>query len=309
MYFSLFGLVQNSKLFTMVKSVWLHDRCSLLKIGNYYLRLIFVAICMLRFSGFSVAQTWEPTSGAANMAVGNPIATTTGLWAASTNPAGMSSVNGFASGMYFENRFAIKELATQTAVFVFGNTLGGFGLVLGNYGNPNYHEYLMQLGFGRWIVPERFSLGMKVGSFTVGFGDEYGKKTFFAAEFGAQCYPLKKLMVGLHISNLVSQQLSDEPDSKIPSRVSFGVQYEFNKFLCGSLTADKVVSESFTNFKMGIAYDLRKSVAIRCGIASRPFSQSVGIGFFTKKWHYDVAFSRVDPLGYTPQISVSYGPK
>ncbi len=138
-------------------------------------------------------------------------------------------------------------------------------------------------------------------------GEGYGHTTVLVNEMGMLVFPIKNLGFGLHICNLIKKQISDEQGVRLPTRVSMGASYQMVDHLFWNIEAEKILEEETTRWKMGISFGLYEHFSIRAGVQSRPFSQSLGFGSSWKPWHFDLAFSRLDPLGYTTQISVQYG--
>ena len=89
-----------------------------------------VLICQVLF-----ASNENTPIGGRSAAMANSSVTLSDFWAIQNNQAGLADFSHIALGLYYENRFMVKELGLRCGAFVLPTKSGVFGL------NYNYFGY------------------------------------------------------------------------------------------------------------------------------------------------------------------------
>ena len=100
------------------------------------MRSYFFTILFLCFAIFAESQNYNAKSNT----LGNCGLTENTIWSNFTNQAGLAGINQFAIGIGTENKFALKELSTHSAVLALPVTGSVFGLNIAYTGFELYNE-------------------------------------------------------------------------------------------------------------------------------------------------------------------------
>jgi hypothetical protein len=232
------------------------------------------------------------------------------LWGAQHNQANLAFLDHYSAGVYYENKFNLKETALKSfAAAIPAGKTGGFGVTATQFGSTNYTEGKYGVGYAHKLA-EHFSAGLQLNYNCIRLGDIYGKKQAFTAEFGIRARLIEPLTLGAHIYNVSRTQLNQYANEYIPTVLRIGLEYRFSKavFL---LTETSTTIRYKTNIKAGIEYNLKEKVYFRAGINTCPFLSSFGIGYRQKILHLDIAAAYHQVLGFSPNVSLhlSFGQK
>src|ERR1035437_8115885 len=87
--------------------------------------------------------------GARSAAMGNASVSLSDVWSVQHNQAGLGFVRNVSAGVYYENRFLLKELSVKGGVFAMPVKGGTFGLCITNFGYSLYSENKYSLSFAK----------------------------------------------------------------------------------------------------------------------------------------------------------------
>src|SRR5437899_1184704 len=87
--------------------------------------------------------------GARSAAMANASVSLSDVWSAQHNQAGLGFVRDVSAGVYYENRFLLKELSIKGAVVALPVKGGTFGLCITNFGYSLYNENKYSLSFSK----------------------------------------------------------------------------------------------------------------------------------------------------------------
>ena len=123
------------------------------------MRKIYFLFVIL-FTGTSVyAGNEDYAIGARSSAMGNASVSFTDLWSAHHNQAGLGFVRETSAGVYYENRFMLKEISIRGGAIAIPVKGGTFGLCLTNFGYKLYNENKYSLSFAK-AFGEKLSAGI-----------------------------------------------------------------------------------------------------------------------------------------------------
>ena len=261
-----------------------------------FLLLINIIIAKAGNENFSIGAR---SSGMANSSV-----SLSDVWSAQQNQAGLGFLHNYSAGVYYENRFLLKELSIRGAVVAVPVKGGTFGLCITNFGYTSYNENKYSLSFAK-SFGNKLSAGIALDYLTTKIAEGDGTKGVFAAEFGFQAKPIKGLTIGFHIYNPTRTKLADYYNERIPTIIRLGADYNFSDVVLLAVETDKDISQK-ANFKAGIEYRVVKEFYLRIGIATNPTLSSFGFGLNLKNIKIDISTSYHQVLGFSPQLGLTY---
>jgi len=246
----------------------------------------------------------NPPAGGRSSAMGSASVALNDFWSVQNNQAGLAGFTNTAAGIYFENRFMVKELSRKVAAFVVPSRSGVFGVSYENFGSTLYNESKIGLAFAR-SFGGNFSGGIQLDYLNTHLSENYGNHAAITFEAGLMAHLNKNLVIGAHVFNPLNVKISGETGESIPAIIRLGAGYNFSESLLLTGEIEKNIDLK-TRIKSGIEYHVVKQAFIRGGITSNPTTYTFGFGLDMKKLKVDFASSVHQVLGYSPQISVSY---
>jgi hypothetical protein len=261
------------------------------------------------------AKAWNENYGigARSGAVGNASVTLSDIWSTHHNQAGLAGVSSLQAGVFYENRFGIKELglkAASIAMPVPGISSGVFGLSFSQFGYSLYNDTKIGLGYAKQLG-KKYSVGIQVNYLQTQMGEDYGSAGVITAEAGLIAELITNLYFGVHIFNPTRVKLTEYSiqetifSERVPTIMRCGLRYKFSEKVQLSVETEKDVQyDPF--FKAGIEYRAIEQLYIRGGIATDPGYNSFGFGVLLNKFCIDIAASKHQVLGYSTQINITY---
>lgn len=241
--------------------------------------------------------------GARSSGIANASVSLADVWSVQNNQAGLGFVRNISAGVYYDNRFMLKELSMRAGAFAFPVKGGTFGLCISNFGYSLYSENKYGLAFGK-AFGDKLSAGIQMDYLTTKIS-EYGTKSVPAAEFGIMAKPLKNLTIGVHIFNPTKAKLASYNDERIPTILRLGLNYKFSEkvFLAGETEKD---IDKKAIVKFGMEYRPIKELYLRAGVATNPTLSCFGIGVALKNLRLDLSTTYHSVFGISPQIGLNY---
>ncbi|MFW5706600.1 MAG: hypothetical protein ACOC12_01655, partial [Bacteroidota bacterium] len=160
--------------------------------------------------------------------MGNAAVTLYDFWAISHNQAGLTKTEDMSAGVYFENRFLVKELNFGAGAFVYPSPSGVFGFSFTYFGFNLYNETKIGLAYAR-NFGERLSTGIQLNYHYTGIGEDYGNKGNLTFELGVIFHITDNLSIGAHLFNPTRTKISDFADERIPTIFRTGFAYSFSE--------------------------------------------------------------------------------
>ena len=276
------------------------------------MRYLLIMVCFF-VSTLSMAGVDNFAIGARSAAMANSTVMLADIWSGHHNQACLARVEHISGGIYYENRFAVKELGLNAGVVVLPVNLWGssvFGLSFSYFGYSMYNDMKIGLAYAKKLG-ERYSVGIQFDYLRTSIGEDYGNKGTVAVEVGLQAELIDDLYIGVHIFNptrskAVEYEVQDVVTTeRIPTILRFGLSYTFSEKVILTAEVEKDVYAK-PAFKAGVEYRAIKQLYLRGGVSSYPVSSSFGFGLYLGTFTLDFAATRHQILGYTPQISLSY---
>ena len=268
------------------------------------MRISFILLIFLGLLKAASAQTEWSSLGSRAAGMGFSTAAISDLWSVNNNQAGLAFYDKTAAGVYFENRFAIKESGTQAGAIVLKTKIGVLGTSIIYTGDANLNitkaglAYALKLG-------KHFSAGIQLVYIGTALGEEYGKRNNFTFDAGILIRITEQLNFGMHTFNPMHVKLSDYNNESIPTTMNAGFGFTFSDKLL--LTAEAYKNSEFPmEFRAGAEYKLGKIAYARVGLSTNPALYTFGFGLEIKKLTLDLSSSVHSVLGYSPQVSMQY---
>jgi hypothetical protein len=226
------------------------------------------------------------------------------IWSVSHNQAGLAFLIKPAFGLFYENRYTLKELGLKAGTFAFPTSSGVFALDLMQFGYSKYNESRVGFAFAK-SFGKKISAGIKFDYINTYFSEEYGNKGTAIAELGFLAKPAEHLSIAGHVYNISRSKIASYNDERIPTILTAGISYIFSEKVLCSVEAEKDL-EYKAIYKVGMEYVFIKKLFLRAGVTSNPNQMSFGIGYVYKNIKVDISFSSHQILGITPHVGVIY---
>ncbi|MEI8048640.1 MAG: hypothetical protein WCI92_14765 [Bacteroidota bacterium] len=268
------------------------------------MRLLVILILLFGILKTGIASGEWITQGGRSAGMGLSSAAVSDFWSVNNNQAGMAFYDKTAAGIYFENRFLIKEMAMQTGAFSLKTQFGVLGASVVYSGDASYRTTKAGLAYARKFG-NRFSAGMQFDFISTVLGEEYGKRSNITFDAGILVKLTEQLTFGAHTFNPVHVKISDYNDERIPTTLNAGFGFTFSEKLL--LTAEACKSSEYPmEFRSGIEYQLSRVAYARIGLSTNPARYTFGFGLVMKNLTLDLSSSVHPTLGYSPQASLQF---
>jgi len=259
-----------------------------------FLMISFVAVA---FEGSGVA-------GARSAAMGRASVTLSDFWSIQNNPAGIAMMSNPAAGIYYENRFLMKELAMKSGAFVLPVRFGVLGVSFNQFGYSLYNENKLGIAYAR-AFSDQLRIGVQLDYLTTQFGDGYESTNNITFELGVQSDITKKITVGAFIFNPVKARLSSYTDERVPVIMRFGVTYHFTEKLFGIAEIEKNFDLK-PGLRTGFEYTINQTFYARIGLSTQPGLLTFGSGFRIGNLNLDLSAGMHQVLGVSAQAGLIY---
>ena len=242
--------------------------------------------------------------GARSAALGHNAETFRDINATLANQAGLGFIDQTGGMLNLERRFLLPGLShASMGVAVPVQKGSAFGFTTQFFGNSDYNELKIGLGYGRKLF-ENFSFGAQINYIGVQIR-EGGNEGVFTFETGVLGRVMDNLLLGVHVFSPMRVTFSN--DYVLPTILRMSAQLEVSKQVDFFVGIDKDL-ELEENYKFGIEYRYLTKTAFRLGMTTRPASLSFGFGFkaLDNAMIIDISSAWHQLLGYTPGLSVGY---
>lgn len=250
------------------------------------------------------AQNLPFESGARSVGVANSAMAISQVWSVNNNQAALAFLKNPEIGVFYTNRFLLKELGSQSLAFAYPTKLGALGVSLDYFGYDQQSELQVGLAYAKKLN-EYFSLGVKFNYLQYQQLEFYGNTRAIVVEVGLLSRPYEKLIVGFQVYNPTRSKFNTDIEKYAPTILNFGAAYVPSSKLLLSAQVSKNIDYPMI-YKMGIEFEIKESLFLRTGFNIQPNAYFMGIGFDFKTIRFNLAFSYQDRLGISPASSLSY---
>ncbi|MCD4735823.1 MAG: hypothetical protein K8R53_07240 [Bacteroidales bacterium] len=254
-------------------------------------------------------------SGGSSGGLANSTVAVSNFWSITDNQAGLAILEKPEAGLYFENRFGIKELCTKTVAVGLPVSFGVIGADFIHYGYTGYNNKMAGITYAR-SFSKRFSAGLKLKYISTTIGEGYGTTSAVSFDAGAITTISEAITLGFHLSNPYIFQFSEIQQEISPAKIRLGMLYRISESLFCTLEAGKRI-EYKPSFRAGIEYGPSEAFKVRIGYATigsqvedKPlWDQTLltfGAGFTKNRFRADINAGFHQKLGWSPDISLNY---
>ena len=268
--------------------------------NKFTLIILFSALSLVAFSQGEINNAGGRSAGMANAGL-----TLNDTWAVFNNPAAMSNSKTMNVGLFYQNRFLMKEIGYGALAFTTPVLGGNFGLGVTHFGFSAFQYNKFAVGYAQQLF-SNFSLGMQINYFSVRQSEYYGNINALTFELGVLSKPTENFSIGAYIFNPLNLSYFEDENLKIPVALKLGISYLFSESLLLAIETGKAINGEIPVFKTGIEYTINKQFSLRTGVALLPIEYSFGLGYRKEKINFDIAYSYHEVLGSTPKLSISY---
>ena len=226
------------------------------------------------------------------------------IWAFHNNPGMLGFLEDAGAGVYYENRFFLREFQYQGLVYAqpmkkgtisFGGQYSGFDL---------FSTSRAGLGYAL-ALSEKLSMGVQINYMNVRQPSYYGTKHGVSGEFGLGVKVTPKWTFAMAINNLTRSNLADYQNERFETIFRAGTLYELSKRVIVSTELEKDITFPL-RVKVGLEYRPVDAFYIRAGAAVNSTSLALGFGYVLKNIRIDLGSNYVQPLGFHTALSMNF---
>jgi hypothetical protein len=251
-------------------------------------------------SMYGISQGIRP-SGGKSMGMANASVCTRDVWAYHNNPGAIGSLDNFAVGLSYENRFCLKELQNQSLALLVPLKFGVFSFGGHSYGYSQYRSIKSGLGYS-FRLAEGLYAGVQLNYQGIRLSQNYGSRNSITAESGLYFDISENWVFGAAVFNLGRSKLSSDGGDRFSTLMRLGAAYSFSDKLLFSAEMEKNI-DYFLRMKIGMEYEAIDGFVVLGGIASSPLELTFGFGIEFKQCMLNCGSSYDQTLGWSPNVS------
>lgn len=267
-------------------------------------RIPLLLILSFSISIFSKAAGEYKIIGARAVSLGHCSVSIADSWSAFNNQAGLAQLKSTSAGIYYENRFLVKELGLSAASFNMPLKQGTIALSVTHFGFEAWNENKFGFAYAR-AFGNKLSIGAQLDYLVISQEESYKTLNFITFEVGMILEVSGKFNLGIHAYNPINAGISEFTDEKCPGTFRLGTLYKASGQFHVLAEVEKS-TDSDPILRAGIEYEVLPATFIRTGISTEPSFWSFGAGTTFKRYTIDISSSFHAVLGFSPQISVTY---
>lgn len=264
-------------------------------------------LIIVSFTQTFKAQVANDVIGASSTGMGGYTATLSDVWSTNNNQAGLGFMTDITGGIFYENRFLLKETSYRAGAFVLPVKTGAFGLSVTSFGYSAYSETKAGLSYGQRFG-DKFSVGVQLNYLNTKLNQDYGSRNTVTGAVGIISKLSDELSIGVHVYNPTRSKLAEYDNERIPTVMKLGLDYRFSKKVMIGVETEKDMNYD-ASVKAGLEYHITEIFYLRGGISTNPTLSSFGFGLQMKNFKMDISSSFHQTLGMTPGISLIYQKK
>lgn len=242
-------------------------------------------------------------AGARSAALAHSSVALNDLWSAFNNQAGLAMLNTAGAGLYYENRFMLKELGYKAAAIALPVKPGTIGLSFNHFGYSTYNESKIGLAFAR-SFGQLVSFGLQLNYNMCHLAESYGNRNFVTFEAGMLARLTSELTLGAHVYNPANAKMAEYNDERAPVVFRIGLAYDLTNRI-KLLVETRKSGYADASVNAAVEYNAWKQFFLRGGVSTGQTAFTFGLGYVTGKFSFDLSSSYHNVLGYSPQASVS----
>lgn len=257
--------------------------------------------CLMPLLGMS--QDFSQLSGGRSAALSHSSVALADPWSICHNQAAMTGVVNTWIGASYEKRYFLNDINLANLAVTQSVGKHALGFCFSFLGFDSYYESKLGLAYAHSFGTQ-LSAGLKF-SYDLLSSPETGRKLRqFNSALGVFIKTSDKLHVGVHLNNINS--VWRNPDANLqPMAIRLGLLYRVSEELGITAEAYKQLDLA-ESIRGGMEYQPGKILAIRLGLATAPFRQTLGMGYCLGQYQVDLSFEYMHVLGGTTNLSLQY---
>ncbi|KAA3614770.1 MAG: hypothetical protein D8M58_09940 [Calditrichaeota bacterium] len=248
------------------------------------------------------------------------VAVTNDVWSSYYNPAGLSYVDNYQTGISYQKPFGYSFLQSifASAAMPISPEYGSVGLSVESFGvkykgNTMNQEYVAMLSHGFFLLNDihtSLSIGYNLKYYHMSLGEsvdglDLGSGGTFGLDLGVQASIYKRTYLGLYVFNLNSPKLGVDTAGDLPRRVVIGAAYRPYTGLTTAISMNKALGFD-TQFEGGFEFALLEMLDIRFGASTNPNRFTAGLGIEFESFQFDYGFRSHPVLTETHTFGFMY---
>lgn len=243
-------------------------------------------------------------SGGRNVGMGKSTMAIKQVWSINNNQGALGYLENPEIGLYYTNRFLMKELSSQSLVFAYPTQIGNIGVSIDYFGYTQQSEMQLGLAYAK-KMNQYISVGVKFNYLQYQQPQEYGNTYAVLAEVGILSHPYENIFIGAHVYNPSMSKFNTSVEKSVATIFGIGFAYIPDPLVKLTAQIDKDLNYT-TTYKVGVELNLKEAFYIRSGINISPNAYYLGLGYYFKNIKFDIAFSYQQILGLSPASSFAY---
>ena len=244
--------------------------------------------------------------GARAAAMGGTSISARDVWALQNNPAGTAFLHGWQCGLYYENRWLLRETAFKSALLMRSlEGLGCLGLSVDQFGGSKYSENKLGFTYARAFGPY-LQMGLQVDGIWLHWGEDYPDRKGIGFTLGMQSQLTERLRLGACVYNPIQFGIRTEMNGRLPLVMRIGLAYQFTGDFSGQGELEYDHSRQGFRLGSGFEYVVADRFSIRAGAQHHPNLLSFGAGYRIGTVQVEVSGQLHQELGPSVQVGISY---
>jgi hypothetical protein len=227
------------------------------------------------------------------------------FWGVMNNQAGIALFDRISAGISYENRFMLNKLSSKSLGLVVPTKMGVLGLSYQHNGFNLYNEQKAGLVYARSFA-KYLRIGLQLDYLQTTLGDNYGKKGNVTFELGVQSDVSEQLTIGVWSFNPIRVKLADYDSEKIQAIYRFGMRWKSSSKFSVTFEAEKNTFIKPVVLRGGFEYAIKDQFFIRAGTSSRAEIFTLGFGFKSRLFIFDIGAIMHESLGFSTQASLLF---
>lgn len=247
------------------------------------------------------------TVGGRAAAMGGTSVAAREVWSLQNNPAGTAYLEGWHAGLYYENRWGLRETAFKSAVLMRSvEGVGCLGLGVEQFGGTKYSENKLGVGYARDFGPY-LQMGLQADLLWLHWGEGYPDRRGVGFTLGMQSQLTEQCRVGACLYSPIALARDTADSAWRPMGMRFGWAYRFTDTFVAQGELEYDHSRQGVRIGSGFEYVVADRFQFRAGAQYHPNLLSFGAGYRIGGVHVEVSAQLHLVLGASVQIGIHYG--
>ncbi len=268
-------------------------------------KFIIVLLFIFAISICAFSQINESVAGARAGGMADASVTLQDTWSVFNNPAGLTGMESSNIGVFYENRFGLKETGYGAMAFATPLGAGSLGLGITHFGYSLFQTSNLGLAYAQQLFGS-FSMGVKINYLSILQSDYYDNLNAFTFDIGILSKPTDEFSIAFHVFNPLNLSYTTDINEKLPVIYKLGFSYLFSSNLLIAIETGKATNGEIPIFKAGLEYIINEEFVLRTGFSTHPVEYSFGAGYIMSHFRFDIAYAYHQILGSIPKVSLNY---